>query len=170
MKHKDAVSVLRQKGYTWREIAEFLTDQGVQVDHTTLFRLFKGVAQMTNESISVPDANVYAVALEKINVTPIEKKMLLAHYASHNRAITYTDLAKAANFDDNKPANSGYGRLGHRLGDAIGFNFEKFKDSGVEWYSSALGMQMPEPWAAGEMRIVMHHEVARALEQLLWVK
>lgn len=36
----DAVRILRDKGFTWREIAEFLTERGVPTDHTRVYRLF----------------------------------------------------------------------------------------------------------------------------------
>ena len=121
-----------------------------------------------SEIITVPDATAYSTALISIGITDKEKMMLLAHYRSHNRAMTYTSLAKAAGYSDNGPANSQYGKLGHRLGDALGFNFEKFKGSDVNWYSSSIGMQMPEPFASGEIQLVMHHELAKAIEQLKW--
>ncbi len=38
--HREAVQVLRDKGFTWREIADFLTEQGVQTDHTRVYRMF----------------------------------------------------------------------------------------------------------------------------------
>ena len=38
--HREAVEVLREKGFTWREIADFLNEQGVQTDHTRVYRMF----------------------------------------------------------------------------------------------------------------------------------
>ena len=38
--HRDAVEVLRDKGFTWRDIADFLNQQGVQTDHTRVYRTF----------------------------------------------------------------------------------------------------------------------------------
>ena len=38
--HAEAVKILREKGYTWREIAEFLNKQGIQTDHTRVYRTF----------------------------------------------------------------------------------------------------------------------------------
>ena len=38
---RDAVETLREKGYTWREIADFLNEQGVQTDHTRVYRTFE---------------------------------------------------------------------------------------------------------------------------------
>lgn len=38
--HREAVQMLREKGFTWREIAEFLTERGVPTDHTRVYRLF----------------------------------------------------------------------------------------------------------------------------------
>ncbi len=38
--HREAVYRLRDKGFTWREIADFLTEQGVPTDHTRVYRTF----------------------------------------------------------------------------------------------------------------------------------
>ena len=38
--YREVVLVLREKGYTWREVAEFLSERGVAIDHTRLFRHF----------------------------------------------------------------------------------------------------------------------------------
>lgn len=38
--YREAVEVLREKGFTWRDIADFLTERGVSTDHTRIYRLF----------------------------------------------------------------------------------------------------------------------------------
>ena len=38
--YREAVQELRGKGFTWREIADFLTEQGAQTDHTRVYRTF----------------------------------------------------------------------------------------------------------------------------------
>ena len=38
--YREAVDILRDKGYTWREIAEFLNHKGIQTDHTRVYRTF----------------------------------------------------------------------------------------------------------------------------------
>ena len=38
--YREAVQELREKGFTWREIADFLTEQGVRTDHTRVYRTF----------------------------------------------------------------------------------------------------------------------------------
>ena len=38
--HREAVETLRGKGYSWREVAEFLNQRGVATDHTRLYRTF----------------------------------------------------------------------------------------------------------------------------------
>lgn len=166
LQHRESVRVLRLKGYTWREVAEFLAEQGVSTDHTTLFRLFKGVENMT-KTITVPNARSYSAALQKIGVNKTQRAMLLAHYASHNRSITYTDLAKSAGFSDHSVANLEYGKLGRKLGEQIGFEFdESDARPGETFYSSSLGM--PNPYTSGEFQLVMHHELAKAIEELHW--
>ncbi|MBO6574456.1 MAG: hypothetical protein JJ896_03495 [Rhodothermales bacterium] len=36
----EVVETLRTKGYSWRQVAEFLQERGIQTDHTRLFRKF----------------------------------------------------------------------------------------------------------------------------------
>ena len=36
----EAVRELRGKGYTWRDVADFLNERGVQTDHTRVYRTF----------------------------------------------------------------------------------------------------------------------------------
>ena len=38
--YREAVEALRNKGYSWREIADFLTQRGVVTDHTRVYRQF----------------------------------------------------------------------------------------------------------------------------------
>lgn len=38
--YREAVQTLREKGYTWREVADFLNERGISTDHTRVYRLF----------------------------------------------------------------------------------------------------------------------------------
>ena len=38
--YREAVETLREKGYSWREVADFLTQRGVATDHTRIYRHF----------------------------------------------------------------------------------------------------------------------------------
>src|SRR5688572_9861230 len=95
--HRQSILVLRDKGYTWREIATFLNERGVAADHTAVYRLIKGRGPVT-QAIKIPSAAEYMKALLEVHITPIQKTMLLAHYRHHNRSITYGELAQAAGF------------------------------------------------------------------------
>lgn len=44
--YREAVQELRKKGFSWREIADFLTERGVSTDHTRVYRTF---GQPTNQ-------------------------------------------------------------------------------------------------------------------------
>ncbi len=43
---RESVDLLRVKGYSWREIASFLSERGVKADHTSLYRLVNGRGTM----------------------------------------------------------------------------------------------------------------------------
>ena len=51
--HRAAVEALRTKGYSWREIADFLSERGVNTDHTRLYRTF-GAAKRDRRTESKP--------------------------------------------------------------------------------------------------------------------
>ncbi len=38
--YREVVETLRRKGYSWREVAEFLSQRGVATDHTRIYRHF----------------------------------------------------------------------------------------------------------------------------------
>lgn len=38
--HREAVQALREKGFTWRQVADFLNEHGIQTDHTRVYRMF----------------------------------------------------------------------------------------------------------------------------------
>ena len=167
--HREAVLVLRRKGYSWRDIAAFLKVRGVATDHTKVFRLIKGRNAMT--VVKVPLAADYKAALSTLKITDKQRQMLKAHYEAPNRSITFRALAGAAGFKgDNSAANLQYGLLGGALGDALGFQFEKISDeSEVDFRSSAIAMPTPREYRAGdEFEILMHHELAKALDELRW--
>ena len=167
-KHREAVRLLRGKGYTWREIATFLTNSGVVVDHTTVFRTFKDLPAMT-QTIQIPSAAAYASALCSTKINGAQRAMLLAHYNAHNRSITYTALAKAAGKSDHEYANRWYGEVGRKLGEATGFRFEEYEHGSEvrDFYSSAIGQQ--NHYTSGEFQLVMHHELAKAIASLNWI-
>lgn len=171
--HRDAIMVLREKGYTWREVAEFLGKRGINTDHTKLLRMFKNKTKkkknMNANEITIPESTVYEKALKSLNINDNQRAMLLAHYNSLNRTVTYTELASAAGYDDYEVANSQYGKLGRALGEEVGFNFaESESRPGENFYSSSIGF--PNSYAVGHFQLVMHHELSKAIENLGWVE
>lgn len=165
--HREAITLLRDKDYTWREIADFLNERGVQADHTKIFRMFnrpkKKKTTMTKQEIPVPTASDYKRVLSEIELNDGQKAMLEAHFKSHNRAITYTELAEAAGYDGYKTANLHYGNLGKKIGEELNFEFWHHED-GTKFYSSAIGQG--SQYTSGHFQLVMHHELAKAISEL----
>lgn len=166
--HREAILLLRNKGYTWREVADFLAERGVQADHTKVFR-FIAKSQPRSAPVSVPSAETYKKALSEIRINDAQLAMLKAHFEAPNRSITYTQLATAAGYNDHAVANRQYGQLGRDVGEAVGFQFADSESRpGEKFYSSSLGM--PNSYTAGDFQLVMHHELAKAIETLNWFK
>ncbi len=64
--HREAVKLLREKGYTWREIADFLNKQGIQTDHTRVYRTFgKSPRQRPTETREVQISKITYLGVRK---------------------------------------------------------------------------------------------------------
>lgn len=164
--HREAILLLRDKGYTWRDISDFLAERGINADHTKIYRFFNMPKSKQRKVImTVISADKYENALNEISINEKQKQMLKAHYEAPNRSITYTQLAAAAGYDDYAVANSQYGKLGRVLGEEVGFQFaDSDTRSGEKFYSSSIGM--PNAYSTGDFQLVMHHELSKAIESL----
>ena len=164
--HRRAIEELRRKNYSWREIAEFLTERGVATDHTKVFRFMSKKNPGGTMNMTIPTATEYKNALEAIKMSDKQRKMLQAHYHAHNRTITAKKLAQAAGEAEFQTANLMYGRLGYLLGEKLNFPFTDL-DAERKFYSSSIGMEVKSEYkTSGEFELIMHHELAKALEQL----
>jgi hypothetical protein len=181
-----AVVQLRLKNFAWREIAEFLNERGIDTDHSKVFRMFSRIEQ--KNAFVVPTKQAYAAALNdlstknKLNASALA--MLEHHFQAHNRTVTYTQLAQAAHDKEipdlkidqqpvsYKTANLVYGKLGRLLGETIdkNFMFAPTNDRGGLFYSSTLGLENPMSPEGSEFQLVMHHELAKAIDSLGWFK
>lgn len=156
------ISALRAKGYSWRDISVWFGERGVHVDHARLYRAF---TRHLSAAASVPSADQYAQALKTAKMNATQRAMLECHYKAPNRTVTYTQLAKAAGKDDYHVANKQYGNLGAAIGKYIGFEFPMAPHRGKPFYSGAIGIDAPRS-ASNEYRLMMHHELAKAIEVL----
>lgn len=171
--HRKTITLLRSKDYSWREIAEFLSQRGVETDHTKLFRFMKQVT-MQSELLEVPTFIAYATVLTALAAsenppTKQQWQMLRCHYTMHNRTASYGQLAEAVNYKGNRGANVQYGTFGSKLGIMLGMKFSKrnAKDPESEdFMSSSIGSESQFKNADGEFQLVMHHELAKALDSL----
>jgi hypothetical protein len=181
--HLETIAILRGKRHSWRDIAEFLTTKGVPVDHTKVYRFARaheselgrlsidGLNMSSSNRSMVPAAAEYARALRSMSLTTTQKKMLEAHYNAHNRSITYTELANAAGFESHVVANRHYGQLGRDLGELIDFPFLRSKSrKGAIFYSSSIGADNSYITEKDQYELIMHHELAKALDSLGWFK
>lgn len=171
--HRKTIEVLRAKNYSWREIAEFLSARGVDADHTKVFRFMKQVT-MQSELLEVPEFIAYVAALTALAAsknppTKQQWRMLRFHYTMHNRTASYGQLGEAVDYKGNRGANAQYGLFGGKLGSMLGMKFSKLDskdpDSG-DYMSSSIGSEGQFKNADGELQLVMHHELAKALDSL----
>lgn len=118
----------------------------------------------------VPTAAEYADALATLNMSVGQRKMLIYHYHFHNRTVTYTQLAEAAGYETYGAANLHYGKLGAALGEKLNMQFVPLNDDDPDtpFYSSAIGTS--KKYEGMEHVLIMHHELAKAINALGWVE
>ena len=173
--YSEAIRALRAKEWSWREIAAFLKERGVEVDHTKLLRFM----QRLDKRWQIPTAEAYDGALQELRhagkLSSSQWDMLMHLYRAHNRTATYTELAQAAGrggakVSEDRPhvyANREFGRLGRLLGEALSMEFKASSDREKPFYSSSIGVGSSATPEGAEFEIVMHHELAKALDRLL---
>jgi hypothetical protein len=121
-----------------------------------------------NDNFIVPSAQQYIDALTFINITENQKKMLEYHYKAHNRTVTYGELAKSVGFPNFNSANLQYGNLGKLLGEKIGMTFALSSITNEPFFSSSIGYDNLLKSSDSDYQLVMHHELAKALNKLGW--
>lgn len=164
VEHRETIEVLRDKGYSWREIADFLVERGIKTDHTKVYRLLR---KKGDKPVTVLTADTYKKILSEIEINANQMTMLEAHYKSINRSITYTELAISAGFENHQVANSEYGTLGKKIGEASDFQFAPSeKRPEKPFFSSSIGMK--NLYSTGDFQLVMHHELSKAIKSLNW--
>ena len=109
----------------------------------------------------VPSVQQYKDALAKINMTEGQKAMLLFHLEAPNRMAEFAELSAAAG-KKGSYANRWYGGLGQKIGKEIGVEFAQYVKG--DWFSSAIGRS---DWQGKTLRLVMHDELAKAIEQTI---
>jgi hypothetical protein len=171
----EAIKALREKKWSWREIADFLQERGIETDHTKLLRFM----QKHEARWGVPDADAYYAALASLRRKGKLKgptwAMLNFHYDAHNRTVTYTQLATAAaaagaKVPKERPhtySNLEYGGLGKLLGQTVGMEFLPSSNRDKPFYSSSIGVGSSTTPDGAEFELVMHHELAKALDRLI---
>jgi hypothetical protein len=171
----EVIKALRDKKWSWREIAEFLKERGVDTDHTKLLRFM----QKHENRWMVPPAEEYYQALRKLlaggELKGPAMAMLRFLHGAHNRTATYTELAHAAGRAGTKVradrphvyANLEFGKLGKQLGEAVGMEFLPSSKRDAPFYSSSIGVGSSVTPEGAEFELVMHHELAKALDRLL---
>jgi hypothetical protein len=173
--HLESIRTLREKKWSWREVSEFLKEHGVDTDHTKLLRFM----QKHENRWNVPGADDYYEALKRMLAAGQPKAPALAMlqylYEAHNRTATYTELAHAAaragvKLSVDRPhsyANREFGTLGKQLGLAVGMEFLPSSRRDAPFYSSSIGVGSSVTPEGGEFELVMHHELAKALDRLV---
>lgn len=172
--HLETILTLRDKSYSWRDIAAFLTEHGVETDHSKIFRFVN--KQRRNkmdpyENYFVPTSNQYLSALKDIEekMTEQQKGMLGFHYNAHNRTASFGELASAVGY---KSANIEYGKFGRALGEKLEMKFSPMDETGEDkpFFCSSIGAGSLYKKKGQDYQLIMHHELSKAITESGWFK
>ena len=159
----EVILTLRDKGYSWRDIASFLSERGVKTDHTKVYRYFKKNHAPKGKIMRFITKQEYLNAFDTVELSAAQKKALVDHFNALNRSIAFTDLGGASGHKDHRGMNGLYGKLGKKIGIAAGFEFADYdKIPGKPLHLSALGFWNPY---SEENELVMYHELSKAIEE-----
>jgi hypothetical protein len=171
--HRATIETLRQKKYTWREIADFLNDRGVETDHTTIYRLItplptKGIKKVLPSevfiNIEIPTVQVYADAIA--DCTDTEKKLLKTHANAHNLTIEFPELAASVGWKENAGGvNLHYGKLSSKLQEAL--DIPNLDNKGQRFYFLAIGTLLNYRAKNKAWMLMMHPNLAEAVRTTL---
>lgn len=171
--HRATIETLRQKKYTWREIADFLNDRGLDADHTAIYRLItplptKGIKKVLPSEVSIdikiPTVEEYVGAIA--DCTDTEKKLLKAHANAHNLTIEFPELAAAVGWKEQAGGvNLHYGKLSFKLEEALGF--PNLDNKGQRFYFLPIGTLLNYRALNGAWMFMMHPNLAEAVRTAL---
>ena len=163
--HMETIVLLRKKGFSWRDMADFFKNNGIEVEHTKLSRVAKANHIKTNLSTDVPSHQDYLEAINSMEIKDEGLEMLLFHFNQPNRTVTYTQLAKSVGHDSYQYTNKVYGALAKQLCKKL--NFKPFQSpSGRKFFGSVIGMQFAYAAPKDEFQLVMHHELSKAIQKM----
>ncbi len=110
----------------------------------------------------IPSAERFAQALQTIEVSDVQRRMLVAHSRAPGRTVTMPELARASGIRSYSTANMQYGKLAGSLAEALDYDFEGKVQMGL--LASFNNDKSPrDPW-----RLTLRPELAEALEKLGW--
>lgn len=163
--HMESIALLRTKGFSWRDISDFLRENGIEIDHTKLSRTAKANHIETNLSTCIPTSENYIEALNSVDMSSEQKKMLLFHYKQPNRTVTYSQLAESVGQKSYRYANTVYGNFAKTL--CTKLNFKPFQTaSGRDFFGSVIGLEYAYANPNDSFQLVMHHELSKAIEAM----
>jgi len=106
---------------------------------------------------------------QKEGINPKQKAMLCAHYQAPAHIITAQILAHVAHYRSHGAANIQYGRLAHRLADALHYKPGLFPDGKPHWWRALANGNEGDPHNEdGHYEWILRPELVAALQELKW--
>lgn len=107
------------------------------------------------------------VVRDKHRISERDLKMLRAHYRADRHTITAGQLAAALEFKDGAAANLHYGKLAHKLSDALGIEPSKRVNGTVAWWR-VIAYGPADRELGDHFEWTMRPELVAALQAMKW--
>ena len=119
----------------------------------------------TRDNHRLPSVETYRNALSTLSLSPKHRLLLATHFLAHKHTITASHLAKLDGYKNYRGINLQYGKLGKRIGDALGASYRPPNGAQAS-YSMATFIKPDEDHPDWEWK--MHGPLAEAVRELTW--
>ena len=117
------------------------------------------------DSHRMPSVASYVRALKSLSLSDRHRALLAFHFRAHRHTATASHLAKFVGYKNYRDIDLQYGKLGKRLGDALGAPYRP--PAGVQ-ASYAIATFIPPDEDHPDWEWKMHGPLAEALRELKW--
>jgi hypothetical protein len=118
----------------------------------------------------IATAEQFKVALLAARISETELAILRAQYGAPNHTLSAVQLAKELHYPTYATVNAQYGRLAHRVAEALHYRPGPFPDGNPHWWRTLSHWNDDAPLGEeGQDQWIMRPELAQALHELKWV-
>jgi len=131
---------------------------------------YKGDVDAYSDPTPIATAEQFKAALLAARISETEVAILRAQYGAPNHTLSAVQLAKELHYPTYATVNAQYGRLAHRVAEALHYRPGPFPDGNPHWWRTLSHWNDDAPLGEeGQDQWIMRPELAQALHELKWV-